>query len=91
MLDLNQTVTTDFICSDQMLTDRLVSGLSYLRMQDRYILSYILNTEEFLFVEIEGSEEEDKENDKAEEIPNESVLDNKVSGYSFNSLTYLLD
>uniref|UniRef100_A0A8C0VY77 Nuclear autoantigenic sperm protein n=1 Tax=Castor canadensis TaxID=51338 RepID=A0A8C0VY77_CASCN len=27
--------------------------------------------------EIEGSEEEDKENDKAEEIPNESVLDNK--------------
>jgi hypothetical protein len=44
-----------------------------------------------LFVEIEGSEEEDKENDKAEEIPNESVLDNKVSGYSFNSLTYLLD
>lgn len=38
----------------------------------------ILNTEEFLLAETEGSEEEDKENDKAEETPNESVLENKV-------------
>ncbi|KAK1340136.1 hypothetical protein QTO34_018700 [Cnephaeus nilssonii] len=37
----------------------------------------ILNTEEFLLAETEGSEEEDKENDKAEETPNDSVLENK--------------
>lgn len=37
----------------------------------------ILNTEEFLLAETEGSEEEDKENDKAEETLNDSALENK--------------
>lgn len=32
-----------------------------------------------MLVETEGSEEEDKENEKAEETPNESVLENKVN------------
>lgn len=31
-----------------------------------------------MLAETEGSEEEDKENDKAEETPNDSVLENKV-------------
>ena len=38
-----------------------------------------------MLVETEGSEEEDKENDKAEENTNESVLENKVSCYSFSN------
>ena len=37
-----------------------------------------------MLVETEGSEEEDKENDKAEENTNESVLENKVS-FSFSN------
>lgn len=31
-----------------------------------------------MLAETEGSEEEDKENDKAEETPNDLVLENKV-------------
>lgn len=38
-----------------------------------------------MLVETEGSEEEDKENDKAEEMPNDSVLENKVN-YLFSTL-----
>lgn len=37
-----------------------------------------------MLVETEGSEEEDKENDKAEETPNESILENKVNYYLFS-------
>lgn len=44
-----------------------------------------------MLVETEGSEEEDKENDKAEEeTPNDSVLENKVSCYLFTTLVYFL-
>lgn len=49
----------------------------------------ILNTEEFLLAETEGSEEEDKENDKAEETPNDSLLENKVN-YLFSIIVYFL-
>lgn len=50
----------------------------------------ILNTEEFLLAETEGSEEEDKENDKAEEAPNDSVLENKVNYYLFSIVVWFL-
>lgn len=44
----------------------------------------IFNIEEFLFVEIEGLEEEDKENDKIEEILNDLIFENKVNYYLFS-------
>lgn len=71
-----------------MFDTNLASGLSYLKiwviwqmfigvwLVRRYLS--IHNTEEFSLAETEGSEEEDKENDKAEETPNDSVLENKV-------------
>lgn len=34
-----------------------------------------------MLAETEGSEEEDKENDKAEETPHESLVENKVNYY----------
>lgn len=60
-----------------------------LTSQSEDILS-ILNTEEFLLAETEGSDEEDKENDKAEEAPNDSVLENKVNYYLFSIIVSLL-
>lgn len=50
----------------------------------------ILNTEEFLLAETEGSEEEDKENDKAEETLNDSALENKVNYYLLILSPFLL-
>lgn len=49
----------------------------------------ILNTEEFLLAETEGSEEEDKENDKAEETLNDSALENKVNYYLLSIISFL--
>ena len=50
----------------------------------------ILNTEEFLLAETEGSEEEDKENDKAEETLNDSALENKVNSYLPSIISFLI-
>lgn len=60
-----------------------------LTSQSEDILS-TLNTEEFLLAETEGSEEEDKENDKAEEAPNDSVLENKVNYYLLSIIVWFL-
>lgn len=43
-----------------------------------------------MLTETEGSEEEDKENDKAEEAPNDSVLENKVNYYLFSMIVCFL-
>lgn len=43
-----------------------------------------------MLAETEGSEEEDKENDKAEETPNESLLENKVNYYLFGIIICFL-
>lgn len=50
----------------------------------------ILNTEEFLLAETEGSEEEDKENDKAVETLNDSALENKVNYYLLSIICFLI-
>lgn len=43
-----------------------------------------------MLAETEGSEEEDKENDKAEEVPNDSVLENKVNYYLLSMIVCFL-
>lgn len=53
------------------------------------ILLYF-NIKQFFFVEIEGLEEEDRENDKVEEILNELVFEKKVGCYFFSIIIILL-
>lgn len=43
-----------------------------------------------MLAETEGSEEEDKENDKTEETPNDSILENKVNYYLFSIIVSFL-